>query len=87
VRYYYANTVALTAAKAGKPLPDGSVLFAEVYSARLDGSNNPVAETDGFFVPDKLLRYTLLMLFAGGEDRIIPVFIAHSNGARSRLGR
>src|ERR1700751_713501 len=53
VRYYYANTAALTAAKAGKPLPDGSVLFAEVYSAKLDGSNNPVAGADGFFVPDK----------------------------------
>src|SRR5215510_3276177 len=35
VRYYYANGVALTAAKAGKPLPDGAVLFAEVYSAKL----------------------------------------------------
>ena len=35
LRYYYANTAAAAAAKAGKPLPDGSVLFAEVYSARL----------------------------------------------------
>ncbi|MGB2587603.1 MAG: c-type cytochrome [Pseudolabrys sp.] len=29
VRYYYANSAAVAAAKAGKPLPDGSVLFAE----------------------------------------------------------
>jgi hypothetical protein len=42
VRYYYANTVAAVAAKAGKPLPDGSVLFAEVYSAKLDANNNPI---------------------------------------------
>jgi hypothetical protein len=49
VRYYYANGVALTAAKAGKPLPDGSVLFAEVYSAKLDGSNNPVCRNRWLF--------------------------------------
>ena len=36
VRYYYANAAALQAAKAGKSLPDGSVLFAEVYSAKQD---------------------------------------------------
>ena len=36
VRYYYANTAAVAAAKAGKPLPDSSVLFAEVYAAKLD---------------------------------------------------
>jgi cytochrome c553 len=29
VRYYYANKAAVTAAKAGKPLPDGSVLFGQ----------------------------------------------------------
>ena len=28
VRYYYANEAAVAAAKAGKPLPDGSVLLA-----------------------------------------------------------
>src|SRR5688572_11168807 len=31
VRYYYANKAALEAARAGKTLPDGSVLFAEVH--------------------------------------------------------
>ncbi len=42
VRYYYANTAAVAAAKAGKPLPDGSVLFAEVYAAKLDADNKPI---------------------------------------------
>src|SRR4029453_475868 len=36
VRSYYANPAAVGAAKAGKPLPDGSVLFAEVYSVNQD---------------------------------------------------
>ena len=41
VRYYYANKAAVAAAKAGKPLPDGSVLFVEVYAAKLD-SDKPL---------------------------------------------
>jgi len=49
VRYYYANKAAVAAAKAGKPLPDGSVLFVEVYAAKLDG-DKPVTGGDGFFV-------------------------------------
>jgi len=35
VRYYYANPAAVAAAKAGKPLPDGSMLLVEVHAARL----------------------------------------------------
>ena len=44
VRYYFANDVALQAAKAGKSLPDGSVLLAEVYSAKLDAEKKPILE-------------------------------------------
>lgn len=32
VRTYYANPVALQAARDGRPLPDGSILFVEVFS-------------------------------------------------------
>ena len=65
VRYYYANQAAVAAAKAGKPLPDGSVLFVEVYAAKLDTANKPVTGADGFFVTDKLLQYTAM---ASGEN-------------------
>ncbi|HEX7403166.1 MAG TPA: cytochrome P460 family protein, partial [Usitatibacter sp.] len=69
VRYYYANDVAARAAREGKALPDGSVLFAEVYSAKLDGSQNPMADEHGFFVPDKLVAYTAMEREAGwGKD-------------------
>jgi cytochrome c553 len=69
VRYYYANKAALQAARDGKPLPDGSVLFAEVYSARLGSDQTPVAGADGFFVADKLLFYTAMARNAGwGKD-------------------
>lgn len=78
VRYYYANTAAVAAAKAGKPLPDGSVLFAELYSAKLDANNNPITGADGFYVPDQLLRYTAMEREAGwGGD--IPKLLRNEN--------
>ncbi len=69
VRYYYANRAALQAAKAGKSLPDGSVLFAEVYSAKLDADKKPMMGADGFFVADQLVAYTAMAREAGwGKD-------------------
>lgn len=69
VRHYYANKVAVQAAKEGKPLPDGSVLFAEVYAARVDADKKPVLGSDGFFVAEKLLFYTAMARGAGwGRD-------------------
>src|SRR5438105_8861923 len=58
VRYYFANETALKAAKEGKALPNGSVLFAEVYSAKLDADKKPVMASTGFFEPDQLTGYT-----------------------------
>jgi len=65
VRYYYANDAALQAAKAGKPLPDGSVLFAEIFSAKLDAEKKAVTGADGFFVADQLTAYTAMAREAG----------------------
>ena len=78
VRYYYANKAAVAAAKAGKPLPDGSVLFAEVYAAKLDAGNKPVMGGDGFYVADKLVVYTAMAREAGwGKD--IPEMLRNEN--------
>ena len=78
VRYYYANSAAMAAAKAGKPLPDGSVLFAEVYAAKLDADNKPITGGDGFYVADKLLLYTAMAREEGwGKD--IPEKLRNEN--------
>jgi len=78
VRYYYANKAAMAAAKAGKPLPDGSVLFAEVYAAKLDADGKPVTGGDGFYVADKPLLYTAMARDAGwGND--IPQMLRNEN--------
>jgi len=65
VRYYFANPAAMQAAKAGQPLPDGTVLFAEVHSAKLDANKQPITGPDGFFVADQLLFYTAMARDAG----------------------
>jgi cytochrome c553 len=78
VRYYYANPAAIAAAKAGKSLPDGSVLLAEVYSAKLDADKNPVKGSDGFYERDQLLLYTAMARDAGwGND--IPDMLRNEN--------
>jgi cytochrome c553 len=69
VRYYYANSAALQSVKADKSIPDGAILFAEVYSAKLDADKNPVKGADGFFEPDQLLFFTAMEREAGwGKD-------------------
>jgi len=69
VRYYFANPAAATAAKEGRDLPNGSVLFAEVWSAKLDADKKPMTGSDGFFMPDQLLFYTAMARDAGwGQD-------------------
>jgi cytochrome c553 len=78
VRYYYANPVALKAVREGKALPDGSYLFAEVYSAKLDADKNPVKGADGFFETDKVVAYTAMQREAGwGSD--IPEVLRNEN--------
>ena len=60
VRYYFANTAALQAAKEGKAVPNGAMLFVEVHAAKLGPDKKPVTGPDGFFVPEKLMFYTAM---------------------------
>jgi cytochrome c553 len=65
VRYYFANPVALQAARQGRPLPAGSYLLAEVYSAKRGADGKPETGPDGFFVADKPLFFTAMQSGAG----------------------
>ena len=78
VRYYFANRAAVQAAKEGRSLPDGSVLFAEVHAAKLDADKKPVTGADGFYVADQPLFYTAMARGAGwGAD--IPDMLRNEN--------
>ncbi len=65
VRYYWANPTAVQAAREGKALPDGSVLFVEVNTAKLDADKKPIVGPDGHFVADQLVSYTAMAREAG----------------------
>jgi cytochrome c553 len=78
VRHFYANRLALEAARSGRPLPDGSVLLVEVHTARLDFDDKPMTGADGFFVAEHLLAYSLMGRNAGwGAD--IPEMLRNSD--------
>jgi cytochrome c553 len=69
VRHYYANKAAVQAARDGKPLPAGSYLLAEVYTAKRGADGKPVTGADGFYEPEKLILYTAMQSGAGwGKD-------------------
>ena len=54
------------------------MLFAEVYSAKLDADGKPVTRADGFYEPDKLVLYTAMEREAGwGKD--IPDMLRNEN--------
>jgi len=74
----YVNTVGLQAAKANKPLPDGSVIVVVHYAAKLDASKKPVLEEDGSWSVDKVVGYGGMEARAGwGKD--VPELLRNAN--------
>jgi hypothetical protein len=51
VRFVFVNPETDGQAKAGEPLPDGTVLIMAVKDAQLDAGGQPVIGEDGRFVP------------------------------------
>jgi cytochrome c553 len=70
VKHYYANDIAIRAARIGKPLPDGAAIFVETHGIKLDDNKKPIKDGDGFFVPDKLLGYSAMARGAGWGTNI-----------------
>jgi cytochrome c553 len=66
----YANAIALAAARAGKPLPDGSAIFVVGYEAKLDAKGRPIADAAGRWQVGKLLSYTGMESRAGWGEGI-----------------
>ena len=78
VRYGYASPAAVAAAKAGKPLPDGSVILIEVNSAKLDADKKPIVGADGHLVPDQTTGYSVMAREAGWGDAV-PSMLRNEN--------
>ena len=60
-RELYASTQeAVDAAKAGKPLPDGTVLVLAQYKAQVDAQGNPIKDPKGRFVKGEPVALTVM---------------------------
>src|SRR4030095_14721210 len=65
-RELYASTrAAVDAMKAGRPLPDGTVLTLIHYKAQADAAGNPVKDARGRFVKGDLIAHTVMEKRAG----------------------
>lgn len=70
VRRYFANDLAVEAARAGAPMPPGAVFFVEAHKAKLDAAGTPVVGPDGFFESEALAFYTAMEMQPGWGDAI-----------------
>jgi len=66
VREYYASRAAAEAAKAGMPLPDGTVITVVVYAAQLDAQGNLTKDANGRLIKTNTIRgYAAMEKHAG----------------------
>lgn len=64
-REFFTSAAAVEAARAGRPIPDGTVITLAAWAARLDASGVPVKDANGRFVKDRLLAVNSMGKRAG----------------------
>jgi plastocyanin len=64
-RELFASKEAIAAARAGAPLPDGSVLVLIQYKAQVDPQGNPLKNDKGRFLKGDLIGYAVMEKRAG----------------------
>jgi len=60
VHVFYASPEAIAAAKAGKPMPEGTVFTGVHYNAKLDAQGNPEKDANGRFIKADLRQYAVM---------------------------
>lgn len=74
----YINAIGLQAARAGRPLPDGTVIIVANHAIKLGADGAPVADKDGAWLPDQVTSYTGMEARPGwGKD--IPELLRNAN--------
>ncbi len=61
VRFMYVDPTSLERAKAGTPLPDGTVLVMEDHKAVVDAAGSPVTNREGRLVPTAEITNVFVM--------------------------
>jgi hypothetical protein len=60
VHVFYASPEAIAAAKAGQPMPDGTVFTGVHYNAKLDKDGNPEKDANGRFIKADLRQFAVM---------------------------
>ena len=60
IHVFYAPRAAIEAAKAGKPMPEGTVFTGVHYNAKLDAQGNPEKDANGRFIRADLRQYAVM---------------------------
>ena len=60
VKIYYANPIALRAAKNGTRLPAGSIILSEIYTVKMDDRLDLAKGADGIFIPNQLVYHSVM---------------------------
>ena len=74
----YVNAAGLAAAKAGKPLPDGTVIIVVNSAAKLDANKKPIVEKDGSWALDKVVAYAGMEARTGWGNAV-PELLRNAN--------
>jgi cytochrome c553 len=74
----YVNAAGFAAVKAGKPLPDGTVIIVVNSIAKLDANKKPLTEKDGTYTPDKIVAYAGMEARAGWGNAV-PELLRNAN--------
>ena len=69
-REFYTSAEAVAAAKAGQPIPDGTVITLAAYAAKVDADGKPVKDANGRFIKDKLVAVNSMQKKKGIADDI-----------------
>lgn len=74
----YANALAIDAARAGRPLPPGSVLFTGEYAAALDAAGRPYQDVQGLWVAAALQSVSGMQTEKGWGD-VVPALLRNAD--------
>ena len=69
-REFYTSAEAVAAAKAGQPIPDGTIVTLAAYAAKVDAEGKPVKDANGRFIKDKLVAVNSMQKQKGLADDI-----------------
>lgn len=69
-REFFTSAAAVEAARAGRPIPDGTVITLAAWAAKLDANGVPVKDANGRFIKDRLVAVNAMGKGAGWGSSI-----------------